>query len=592
MTHQNGNGTDPIKAVLATVQDATGAFLAVPELARLSAVDYGIVKGQLRERLGTKLSVRDLDRAVNEARRAHGAAIGAVAGDGRVNLFPDELQFADVIEATVTALNRWNDPARLFVQSSLLVEVVGGQICPVTTGRMREILALAINFARRSGGTVADITPPEKIIGTVLERRRWPFPELRAITRVPVLRPDGTLVATAGYDQATQLYYDPLPGVTIPAVPERPNYDDLRDARALIDYMLQDFPFVDQASRTNYLAVMLTAVARPAIIGPTPLAVIDAAKAGTGKSKLSKVPQIVVFSGGGFMGWSKSERETAAAITSQLRANPGGVYVIDNIDPGAFSSGSLARLLTADVWEARLLGENTMLRLPNLATWIANGNNITPAGDLPRRCYLVKLEAQTSRPWERSDFTIQNFDRWIEENAGRLFAALLTLARAWYVAGSPAGKLQAVNSYTDWLRVIGGILANAGIPGFLDNNEDLIADSEEDEGWGIFLAELAKIMPEHFTTADVIDKLFDGDKDGLTPKAEALRAVLPPDLLGERGFLDKHQMTKRLGEDLRKRDGTRYGRTNVYVRRMNEKTRTNQRLWQISLTADLETPGF
>ena len=43
-----------------------------------------------------------------------------------------------------------------------------------------------------------------------------------------------------------------------------------------------DFPFVDDASRANSLALMLTPILRQAIPGPVPLALIDKPKRGTG----------------------------------------------------------------------------------------------------------------------------------------------------------------------------------------------------------------------------------------------------------------------------------------------------------------------
>src|SRR5262249_10461123 len=54
-----------------------------------------------------------------------------------------------------------------------------------------------------------------------------------------------------------------------------------------------DFPFVDQASRANLLALVLTSIIRPAIAGCVPLALIDAPQAGTGKGLLAKVVALI-----------------------------------------------------------------------------------------------------------------------------------------------------------------------------------------------------------------------------------------------------------------------------------------------------------
>jgi len=57
----------------------------------------------------------------------------------------------------------------------------------------------------------------------------------------------------------------------------------------LLDSLLGDFPFADQASRANALALLLLPFVRPLIDGPTPLHLIEAAKPGTGKGLLADV---------------------------------------------------------------------------------------------------------------------------------------------------------------------------------------------------------------------------------------------------------------------------------------------------------------
>src|SRR5207245_1206363 len=96
--------------------------------------------------------------------------------------------------------------------------------------------------------------------------------------------------------------------------------------------------------------------------------------------------------------------------------------------------------LTARVWKDRILGQSATVAVAQRATWAANGNNLRLGGDLPRRCYWIRLDAKTSRPWKRTGFTHPELIQWVSENRERLLAALLTIAVSWFAAGKPAAS--------------------------------------------------------------------------------------------------------------------------------------------------------
>jgi len=60
----------------------------------------------------------------------------------------------------------------------------------------------------------------------------------------------------------------------------------------LLDELLIDFPFADEASRANALALLLLPYVRPLIVGPTPLHLITAPTQGTGKDLLAQLAPI------------------------------------------------------------------------------------------------------------------------------------------------------------------------------------------------------------------------------------------------------------------------------------------------------------
>ncbi|MER7863970.1 hypothetical protein ABTX61_33015 [Amycolatopsis japonica] len=68
----------------------------------------------------------------------------------------------------------------------------------------------------------AEASPPGPVLSAVLARRAWPgLPVLRRIISTPVLRPDGTLLQTPGYDERTGFY---LAGNThLAPIPDHPH---------------------------------------------------------------------------------------------------------------------------------------------------------------------------------------------------------------------------------------------------------------------------------------------------------------------------------------------------------------------------------
>jgi hypothetical protein len=68
---------------------------------------------------------------------------------------------------------------------------------------------------------------------------------------------------------------------------------------------------------------------------------------------------------------------------------------------------------------------------------------------------------------------------WVLTKRGDLVAAALTLCRAWYAAGCPAGKSPVLGSFEDWSRLLGGVLQHIGVPEFLGNLQDLYVEMDD-----------------------------------------------------------------------------------------------------------------
>src|SRR5439155_17966389 len=185
----------------------------------------------------------------------------------------------------------------------------------------------------------------------------WPLPPLETIVEAPVLRLDGSVLDVAGYDTASRLLYCPAPGLALTPLPAIPTSAQVAAARTLLlDELLGDFPFVDDAIRANAVAFMITPVVRPMIAGPIPLALLDKPGAGTGASLLADVVSLIATGReGAMMSAPREDEEWRKQITSLLLE--GAAFVlIDNV-VGRLRSSALSRVLTCTTWKARLLGK-------------------------------------------------------------------------------------------------------------------------------------------------------------------------------------------------------------------------------------------
>jgi hypothetical protein len=488
-------------------------------------------------------------------------------------------QLPDVTAEAIEALAELNDPPEIFVRGGRLVRVREDEngvpeIQAMEDSHIKGRLARVADFVRTTEKGETKVIPPDWLVKDVGQLPWWPFPALEAVVEAPIMRPDGTIFDTPGYDPQTRLYYRPVDGFDIPQFPSAPTKADISAAIELLDEAVGEFPYEDGASAANTLALMLTPLVRQAVNGPVPLALIDKPQAGTGGSLLAET--IAVIGSGRtaeMLGAPRDEEEWRKQITAKLSSGA-TMITVDNVE-GALYAPSLARALTARTWTDRVLGRSETVTVSQRATWIATGNNIQLRGDLPRRCYWIRLDARESRPWQRADFKHPDLLGWVTKNRGRLIHALLTLARAWFAAGKPKpANLPRLGSFEAWAETVGGMVAFAGIPDFLGNLAALYdkADAGGAE-WEAFLQtwweELNADTPT--TVAELSKAIADN---------EALRASLPGDL-AEAFDKSAGGFSRKLGTALAKRAGTRYGEDGLHIVRAGEFRRAVR--WKLEL---------
>lgn len=452
---------------------------------------------------------------------------------------------------------------------------------------LRGMLTRSMNFVRiNQQGRTIQVDPPQTVAKDLLSIGNWSLPILAGLTEVPTLRPDGSILDVPGYDLATQLVYLPDATMHIPEVAEKPGRAEVEEAKSIIYEVIGDFPFDSDASAANAVGALLTAVIRPAIDGHVPFLLIDATRAGTGKSKFADILAYAATGQmGAFKGAPDNNAEWGKVITTTLMEG-GQINIFDNIR-ARLDSSALDRLVTSHYWSDRVLGTNENVKLANRGVWLATGNDIIIGGDLPRRVYRIGLDAGTATPWNRrgadEDTEFINLDEWLPVNRGRLVWAVLTIARAWYAVGKPIDKsLPVFGSFEEWARTIGGMLKHAGISQFLNNLVSYQFEADyENRQWAQFVQALHdQFEDREFTTSDISKfvMVHDAAERTLAGSSECDLCDALPDHIAYRGKTEQ-DFKARLGLAVAKRksrifdDTTRYSivasgdshkKTNVY----------------------------
>jgi hypothetical protein len=121
-------------------------------------------------------------------------------------------------------------------------------IITITSVGLIDLLAQSATFVRARAQDFVLTDPPPQVAQIILERiGRWKFPTLAGIITTPAMRPDGSILPTAGYDPGTCLYYEPDLHLRMPPISERPTRQDAEAALDLLSGLLQNFPFVTEA---------------------------------------------------------------------------------------------------------------------------------------------------------------------------------------------------------------------------------------------------------------------------------------------------------------------------------------------------------
>lgn len=429
---------------------------------------------------------------------------------------------SEAIEALVTR----NVPPRLFDFGGRLSQVqIQDQVVridEVSQADLQSWLDHAANW-RESRGKAVQVSAPQRVAQEILSGNQdfSMFPGLRGVVHAPIFTADGALIVREGYHSAARLIYHPIGDLDL-EISTRPALDDVRRAVSWVEqYMFRTMPWVTQASRANAWGLFLLPFVREMIGGPTPLHVINSPRPGTGKGLLHYVCTYPFALDVAATVAPKNETEWEKKLLPLLCQGPSHVY-FDNVS-SRLDSGPLALALTETSFVGRKLGQSSLLTAPIRCAWSATGNNVEMSQEIARRTVWIDLDANVEDPHAvKHAVELRPFIR--ANRSGAVWAAL-TCIRWWIESGCRRWAGATMGSYEQYVGVIGGILYECEISGFLDNVGKMTEEGYEDlMGWHAFISEWyarygnREVTVRELTTlADVLP--FWGDFAEKTPRA-------------------------------------------------------------------------
>jgi hypothetical protein len=392
----------------------------------------------------------------------------------------------------------------VFLSRGRLVELVQDRgrtrLIELTRTRIRSLLWLCGPWHAwlEEGGLQA----PSWLPAQLLLEQAWPeVRQLIGLTDIPVLRPDGSVLTTAGYDEATGLVY--TPSLKIEEIPASPSEAEARVAAEELNRILDTFPLVSRAHRSSMLAAMLTPLARSAFDGTAPLFLLDAPCDGGGATAASEILGRLLC-GQELMRVEKplSDSQFRRKI-SRLTPPDDGMVLIEGVRSFAAADTISSALLD---WRWADGGSHAGRER---VTWFARGTNVeltraAAEGILPIRFFDTGDQVRTaSFEWPHP------LENWVAENRPRFVRAALTLLRGYICAGKPNQPIAPWAGFAGWTGLISSALVWGGFEDPLLARRSLAAAMEDDDGdLRTLIVALAQVCPPRtgFTTREIVKR--------------------------------------------------------------------------------------
>lgn len=372
-------------------------------------------------------------------------------------------------------LCRIANPPEDFETEGCIIPGLTSQIVTLQRAGLTVELSRAARWERpKKGGGWQLSDPCTRVTGALLEAvGMWGnIPHLQGPSEAPILRSDGTLLTTPGYDPETRLYVEGnFPKIHLK---ENPSFEDAKAAAETLLAPFSEFPVVDEElDPAGILAYQITLILRQQL-ATAPLFCFSATTPGSGKGLLveacnramrgrdaATMPPVQGGSG---------EDETRKRITAILMRGIPSINMDNWTKP--IGGESMNTLLTTSEWTDRQLGSSRTTSVPAQVTLAATGNNLSVRGDMTRRSILIQLDAKMERP-ELRTFDEPDLLGYIAKHRQELLTAAFTILKAYQVAGSPGCSDNPLGRFEQWSAAVCGPIRWMGYPDPVKSQERL-----------------------------------------------------------------------------------------------------------------------
>lgn len=363
---------------------------------------------------------------------------------------------------------------KVFQNAGELVEIVksndGLSTRTIQPANVGDTFTRHLSFTKGTGDEAKATTLSSRLETKIVKRASLePIPSLSYIIPAPVLvskEETAFVVSGSGFHPGNSMFIgynheiDKMP---------------VEEAKAVIEDLIAEFPFQDQASKANWIAGLLEPFVRPFLgLGNTPLKFIDASQPSSGKTTLAKLA-VAIFTGEDPSTITASNMSKADAFKGELRSvfSARQPFVIFDNMKGVMDSEELEALLTDSYYTCQMKYKNEQGKFPNSLTYWATANQGSASQDLVTRSLYIRLVPDTT-PEERdySSFSSINIIKDALKNRGRIISAVVCLIQNWLDKGQPAPEKLRFRM-PEYEQTIGGILLACGIDGFLENMQVL-----------------------------------------------------------------------------------------------------------------------
>jgi hypothetical protein len=448
-------------------------------------------------------------------------------------------------------------PARAPIKSADNETTIGLRLVPVRLHHMIERFTRCIEFRKfnKKERQWVPVDCPEAVAKTYLERvGLWRLPKLTALTSCPLLLRDGRIVERPGFDAQSGILFDPQ-GMPFSPVPSRPGRDDALLALEDIKALFREFPFVDGRARSVLLSALLTSVSRLAY-DFAPLHGFDAPVAGSGKSKLVNCCSILI-NGHECPVISQGDDETEFEKRLGAELLEGSRMIsIDNCEL-PLGGPLLCQAATQPFVKVRVLGFSKSVLIVNSAMLFATGNNLKLYGDALRRGLIGRLDAGEERP-ELRIFEQEDPERVLKRERGRYAVNLLTMLRAYIIAGRPI-RQQPLGGFEGWSNLVRNSLLWLGEEDPVETIESARTEDPQRQQLEAVVTQWCAVLGDRSVTTRTVIEEACGFRLDPTPSnpnhinyfhQEFRNALL--DVAGDRGRVSSERLGKWIGANKHK----------------------------------------